>query len=162
VYAIRPGIDSVATPLLTEEFSEAAPVLSPDGRWLAYVSNESGRSEVYVRSFPNVRDTKRQVSTEGGVEPMWAHSGDELFYKTPARQLVAATVRTDPTFAVVARQVLFTLGPRIPNFLPVARYDVAPDDQRFLMYREAVSGDSLLGMTVVENFLEEVKAKVDN
>jgi len=162
VYAFRPGLDSVATPLLTEELDEAAPVLSPDGRWLAYVSNESGRGEVYVRSFPNVRDTKRQVSTEGGVEPMWAHSGDELFYKTPARQLVAATVRMDPTFAVVERQVLFTLGPRIPNFLPVARYDVAPDDQRFLMYREAVSGDSLLVMTVVENFLEEVKAKVDN
>ena len=162
VYAIRPGTDSVPMPLLTEEFSEAAPVLSPDGRWLAYVSNESGRSEVYVRSFPNVRDTKRQVSTEGGVEPMWAHSGDELFFKNPARQLVAVTVRTVPTFVVVQRQALFTVDPGIANFLTMARYDVAPDDQRFLMFRPPVNGDSLPGVTVVENFLEEVKARVGN
>ncbi len=162
VYAVRPETDSVPMPILTEEFSEAAPVLSPDGRWLAYVSNESGRNEVYVRSFPNVRDTKRQVSTEGGMEPMWAHSGDELFYKNAAHQLVAATVMTDPTFVVVQRQALFTVDPGIANFLPVARYDVAPDDQRFLMYRPSVSGDSLPGVTVVENFLEEVKARVGN
>jgi tRNA A-37 threonylcarbamoyl transferase component Bud32 len=162
VYVIRPGTDSVPTPLLAEEFSETAPVMSPDGRWLAYVSNESGRNEVYVRSFPNVRDTKRQVSTEGGVEPMWAHSGDELFYKNAARQLVAATVRTVPTFVVVERQALFTVDPVIANYLPMARYDVAPDDQRFLMYRPSVSGDSLPGVTVVENFLEEVKARVGN
>ena len=79
VYAIRPGIDSIPVPLLNEEFNETAPALSPNGKWLAYVSDESGRSEVYVRSFPNVADTKRQVSTDGGVEPVWAHSGQELF-----------------------------------------------------------------------------------
>ena len=114
VYAMRPGIDSIPVPLLTEEFNETAPALSPDVQWLAYVSDESGRNEVYVRSFPNVGDTKRQVSTEGGEEPVWAHSGRELFYKNPARELVAATVKTDPTFAV-AEHVLFTVPPGLPQ-----------------------------------------------
>ncbi len=164
VYAIRPGKDSVPVALLTEEFREAAPTLSPDGHWLAYVSDESGRAEVYVRSFPNVADTKRQVSTEGGVEPRWAHSGQELFYKNPARALVAATVRTEPTFTVVERRVLFTFPAGLANYFPNARYDVSSDDQRFITYRPAGAGEAVdaTELIVVENFFEELKAKVGN
>ena len=162
VYAVRPGIDSVPVPLLTEEFNERAPALSPDGQWLAYVSDESGRNEVYVRSFPNVADTKQQVSTDGGVEPRWAHSGQELFYKNPARELLAATVRTDPTFAVVERRVLFTVPSGIPNFLEHPRYDVSRDDQRFIMFRTVGTGERPSKLIVVENFFEELKAKVGN
>jgi len=162
VYAMRPGIDSVPVPLLTEEFNETAPALSPDGQWLAYVSDESGRSEVYVRSFPNVADTKQQVSTDGGVELRWAHSGQELFYKNPARELVAATVRTDPTFAVVERRVLFTVPSGIPNYSEHPRYDVSRDDQRFIMFRTVGIGEGPSELIVVENFFEELKAKVGN
>ena len=81
LYALRLGIDSVPVPLVVTEFSETAPRVSPDGRWLAYVSNLSGQWEVYVRPFPNTNDGKWQVSTDGGQEPVWAHSGRELFYR---------------------------------------------------------------------------------
>ncbi len=164
VYAMRSGTDSVPVPLLTGEFNETAPALSSDGQWLAYVSDESGRPEVYVRSFPNVGDTKRQVSAEGGVEPRWAHSGQELFYKNPARQLVAATVRTEPAFTVLERRVLFTFPVGFANYFQNPRYDVSPDDQRFITYRSTGAGEGAdaIELIVVENFLEELKAKVGN
>ena len=71
IYALRVGVDSEPVPLLNTRFNETAPTISPDGRWLAYVSNESGREEVYVRPFPNVRDGSWQVSLDGGGEPKW-------------------------------------------------------------------------------------------
>jgi hypothetical protein len=133
-------------------------VLSPDGRWLAYVSDESGTSEVYVISFPDVTEFKRQVSVGGGVEPMWAHSGDELFYKDPQRRLVAASVRTDPSFVVVDRTPLFTFDPSAQNTVIMTEYDVAADDQRFLTFRGV--GQSAFAVTVVENVLEELRETV--
>jgi hypothetical protein len=98
------------------------------------------------------------------VEPRWAHSGQELFYKNPARELVAATVRTDPTFTVVERRVLFTFPAGLPNYFPNARYDVSRDGQRFLTYRNAGAGEGADAgeLIVVENFFEELKAKVGN
>ena len=79
ILAFRPGVDSAAMPLVaTSEFAEGAPALSPDGRWLAYVSNEAGSYEVFVRPFPNVDSTMVLVSTAGGLGPLWAHSGREV------------------------------------------------------------------------------------
>ena len=75
IYAIRPGLDSVAVPLEVTEFREWSPSVSPDGRWLAYVSNNTGRDEVYVRPFPDTGSGLVQVSSDGGLEPVWAHSG---------------------------------------------------------------------------------------
>ncbi len=161
VYAVQIGSTDAPTPLLTSTYNETSPVLSPDGRWLAYVSDESGATEVYVSSFPNVADLKRQVSIGGGVEPMWAHSGNELFYKNPERQLVAASVRTDPTFVVVDRTALFTFDPWLQNTTLLTQYDVAPDDQRFLTYGGA-PGQLTSAVTVVENVLEELREKVGN
>jgi Tol biopolymer transport system component len=163
LYAIRPGVDSVATPLVAATgFDETAAALSPDGQWLAYVSNESGRSEVYVRSFPNVAETKRQISIEGGAEPVWAHSGRELFYKNAARELVAATVRTDPSFAVVEREPLFTLPLGASYYAFHSQYDISQDDERFIMFRTpgAAEAANVSELVVVENFFEELKAKV--
>ncbi len=71
--------------------------MSPDGRWLAYASNESGQYEVYVRPFPNTNDGKWLVSTDGGEEPVWAHSGRELFYKGGGN-LMSVEVLPGPTF----------------------------------------------------------------
>ena len=74
--------DSTTTPLVAAGgFEEVAPALSPDGRWLAYASNESGRYEVYVRPFPDANAGRWQVSRNGGNEPVWAHNGRELFYR---------------------------------------------------------------------------------
>ena len=110
IYAIRPGRDSVPVPLVAEEgINESRARLSPDGQWLAYVSDETGQDEVYVRPFPNV-DVKRQVSTNGGVEPRWAHSGRALFYRNSTNEMVEAEVTSGSTFQVGERRVLFSVG----------------------------------------------------
>lgn len=113
---------------------DITPALSPDGHWLAYVSDQSGRLEVYVRPFPPVRSgAVWQVSTEGGTEPVWAHSGHELFYRE-SNWLVAAEVRTIPAFAVVARRRLFSVAGFNSNpYHP--RYTVLSGDQQFLVDR---------------------------
>ncbi len=152
IYAIRPGVDSVPVALVATPASEGDPALSPDGRWLAYGSDETGQVEVYVRPFPNAGSARWPVSTGGGRQPRWAHSGRELFFLDSKNQLVAAEVRTGATFAVGRQRELFSME-------GFGRWSPAPGDQRFLMVRYRnldVQGD----LIVVENFFEELKAKV--
>ncbi len=163
ILALRPGVDSVAVPLLAEEYDEQQPALSPDGRWLAYISNETGSFEVYVRPFPDVNTGKWQVSTNGGSMPVWAHSGNELFFRDGDGGLVAAQIDADSGFQVGEKETLF----RLPNEYWVSPtnilYGVAPDDQRFLMARGYL-GDSQEGperrFVLVNNFFEELRARV--
>jgi serine/threonine-protein kinase len=158
LYAVRVGGDSAPVPLLvSEEFSEEAHALSPDGRWLAYVSEESGSDEVYVRPFPNTDGGKWLVSTDGGQQPVWAHSGRELFY-TSRGSLMAAQVLPGTTFAVGERRALFSIDGYLTDRHP--QYDVAPDDQRFLMLRDLGGAGEKTELIVVENVIEELKAKV--
>jgi len=165
IVGFRPGVDSAAVPLIASaEFAESDPALSPDGRWLAYSSNRTGRSEVYVSPFPNVDSGRVQVSRDGGQGPLWAHSGSELFFMDAERGLVAAEVETDPGFRVLQRVTLFTLGAEY-GVRPagVDFYDVAPDDQRFVMLRLAVQtedGDSRF--ILVQNFFQVLEERVGN
>jgi serine/threonine-protein kinase len=104
------GLDSTRalSALLRTSADEVSPSVSPDGRWLAYASNESGRYEVYVRPFPGM-GARYPVSLDGGTVPLWSPRGNELFYRNgPA--MISATVRTSPQFEVVDRRVLFTNG----------------------------------------------------
>jgi serine/threonine-protein kinase len=156
VYAMPVGADSAPVPLLTSEFAEVTPTVSPDGRWLAYSSSESGRNEVYVRPFPNTSDGKWIVSTDGGTEPMWAHSGRELFYKSNGN-LMAVEVLRGSTFVTGERQVLFSVRGFYSGFWR-SQYDVAPDDQRFLMIRNR-GGEDAGEVILVENFFEELRAR---
>ncbi len=135
------------------------PRLSPDGRWLAYMSEESGLNEVYVRPFPNVTGGKWLVSTNGGIEPVWAHSGRELFYKSGS-DLMSAEVLSGTTFVLGDRKALFS----VEGFRSATNrhmYDVTADDQRFVMIRNPQSEEAGQ-LIVVENFFEELKAKVGN
>jgi hypothetical protein len=164
----RPGVDSAAVPLVaTPEFSEVSPDLSPNGRWLAYASNQTGRYEVYVRPFPNVDSTRVTVSREGGQQPRWAHSGEELFFLDAEGRLVAAQVRADEVFQVSSSRALFQA---FPEFFSVSdgaltagmdTWDVAPDDQRFVMLRQGTASVGDAGRVVlVQNFFEELKRLV--
>jgi eukaryotic-like serine/threonine-protein kinase len=157
ILGIRPGIDTVAVPLVATRFTEVAPAISPDGRWLAYSSNQSGQFEIYVVPFPNTAAAKWAVSTRGGTEPLWSHSGKELFYRDVGGNLVAVEVRTAPTFSLGRSTALFPAGGYY-SFERVAQYAVAPDDRRFLMIRQVAGGapDELI---VVDNWFEELKAK---
>jgi len=160
IFAWRSGPDSVTVPVAADPgFDEQSPALSPDGRWLAYVSDESGRWEVYVRPFPEVNAGRWQISVEGGGAPAWSHSGRELFYRS-GQGLMAVAVVTTPTFTPVQQKVLFSLA---EYFVSGTRsgYDMTADDQRFVMIRDEeaqVEGD----LVIVQNFFEELKQRVPN
>jgi len=157
ILGIRPGIDTVAVPLVATRFTENAPAISPDGRWLAYSSNESGPIEVYVVPFPNTADTRWAVSTGGGTEPLWSHSGKELFYRDVAGNLVAVEVQSSPRFSLGRSTVLFPARGYL-SFERGAQYAVASDDRRFLMIRQ-VPGSVPDELVVVDNWFEELKPK---
>ena len=110
-------------------FNESAPAFSPDGRWLAYVSDESNRFEVYVRPFPGPGE-EHPISIDGGLEPVWNRRGRELFFRN-ANQLMAAEVRYQPSFSAGRARALFTgpfsLGPDCID------YDISPDGESFVM-----------------------------
>jgi serine/threonine-protein kinase len=108
IMAIRPGRDSVPSGLVATQFEEYNPALSPDGRWLAYVGEETGNPEVYVRPFPNAGDAKWQISSNGGAFPQWAHSGRELFYVNGSNELVSVAVSGGTTFVVAGSEILFS------------------------------------------------------
>ena len=169
VLSFRPGVDSAAMSLVASpEFIEGAPVLSPNGAWLAYTSNETGRREVFVRPFPDVESARRRVSTDGGVAPVWAKSGRELFFMDQARGLVAA--QFDPESGqVLAHQTLFTLPAgylaQAPSDGGNDFYDVSSDGERFLMarpYIDDAEGEGFAGFILVQNFFEELKRLVPN
>ena len=156
IYGMRIG-DSVPVPLVVGPARELTPALSPDGKWLAYSSDESGTPEIYVRPFPEVATARWQVSTAGGSAPLWAHSGKELFYRNGHNDLVAAQVSASPSFTVGAQKALFSLGPFTFGG-PAQQYAVSPDDKRFLMLRETAAGESGL-LVVSEHWFEELKAR---
>jgi len=160
IYAVRLPIDSEAVPLELTQFAERSISLSPDGRWLAYASNRSGRFEVYVRPFPGAGASLQQVSADGGTEPVWANSGQELFYANRARELVSVQVTGDPTFAVGQQEVLFP-GAGYLLGEGQASFDVSADDQRFLMVAGSgvASGSEIVWIV---NWAEELKERVPN
>jgi len=130
------GTDRHATPLLDSRYMEAFPALSADGHWLAYVSDESGRTEVYVRPFSGPGG-KVVVSQNGGTEPVWSRDGRELFYRGPvngAPQLIAAQVEAKPAFRIVGRTALFE-DADYETATPHPNYDVMPDGKSFIMVR---------------------------
>ncbi|MFN9214218.1 MAG: TolB family protein [Gemmatimonadota bacterium] len=130
-----------------------APRFSPNGRWIAYSSDESGTAEVYVRPFPGAAG-RVQVSNNGGSEPVWSRDGRTLFYRQ-GEAIVAARVTTGPTFSVQERRTLFS-GP-FDSSGPHANYDVSPDGRHLLMLRgKEGSGQGVL----VLNWAEEVRARL--
>jgi serine/threonine-protein kinase len=147
-----------AQPFLQTPANESGGMFSPDGRWLAYQSDESGRWEVYVRPFPGPGG-KTQISAEGGVEPVWARNGRELFYRN-GDKMMATAVETKPTFAAAKPKLLFErhYEPSPQSFL--ANYDVSPDGQRFLMINASEQEQASTQINVVQNWFEELERRV--
>ncbi len=127
--------------LLSSRYQEGWPALSPDGRWLAYQSDESGRPEVYVRTWPRLGD-KVQISQAGGTEPAWSRDGRELFYRSGGGaepQLVAAALETSPALRVRSRTPMFSVA-SYEFATPHRNYDPFPDGRSFLMVRQGLPG----------------------
>jgi eukaryotic-like serine/threonine-protein kinase len=143
---------------LRTPFTEAAPRFSPDGRWLAYVSDESGHFEVYVQPYPGPGG-KWQISTESGTEPVWNPNGRELFYRSGGK-MMAVDIATQPGFAAGKPRMLFE-GRYSPTPLTSPNYDVSPDGQRFLMLKPSEQAQAApTQINVVLNWFEELKQKV--
>src|SRR5206468_11310185 len=107
VMAIELDATRRVTPLVQSPFIERNGIITPDGRWLAYEANDSGRFEIYVRPFPDVLRAVWQVSTEGGTRPLWARNSQELFYLTATGALMRVGVTRGPTWAAAAPTRLF-------------------------------------------------------
>jgi Tol biopolymer transport system component len=157
IWILRMG-DRKAEPFLKTRFDESVPRFSPDGHWLAYTSNESGRYEIYVQPYPGPGG-KWQISTEGGTEPAWNSNGRELFYRS-GDKMMAVDIATQASFAAGKPRMLFQ-GPYERTAATAPNYDVSPDGQRFLMLKPADTGESApTQINVVLNWFEELKRRV--
>ena len=155
--------DHTTQGLLRTPFAERNGEISPDGRWLAYESNESGPFQVYVRPFPDVNKDRWPVSTDGGTRPLWARNGQELFYLAPGGALMgvrvgqgAAWTRSSPT-TLIDRPYF-----RGPENVAARTYDVSLDGKRFLMVKEGGPSQSppAASIVVVQNWTEDLKRLV--
>jgi Tol biopolymer transport system component len=155
IYAVKVGADAEPIPLATSDADEYSPTISPDGRWLAYGSNGSGRDEIYVRSFPDQRGGRVQISTAGGSEPTWSHSGRELFYRDENQMLVAATLDVTGALRVVSRQRLFSTRPFYWDNRHRS-YGVSSDSQSFY-FVEPISTARSADVVIVLNWLQELR-----
>jgi serine/threonine-protein kinase len=148
------GSDS-ATDFAVSAALERSMRVSPDGRWIAFVSDQGGRNEVYVRPFPDPgTGAVWQVTNDGGEEPVWARSGRELFFKSRG-VMYSADIRTTPSFAVGARRRLFPTTGLFDNPWH-ARYDVLPGDTAFVMIG-GLATTQRIRTVVVENWLAEAE-----
>jgi serine/threonine-protein kinase len=144
-------------PFLQTPAGESAARFSPDGRWLAYTSTESGRPEVYVQPFPGPGG-KSQISTEGGTEPVWNPNGRELFYRQSDR-MMAVDIVTQPALTAGRPRLLFE-GPYLLSAGNLPAYDVSPDGQRFLMVVESEQEEPPTQINLVLNWFEELNRQV--
>ena len=148
------------TPLLISKTNEINPEFSPDGRWLAYYSEESGRGELYVRPFPGLGG-KWQISSQGAWQHLWSRNGKQLFYtlgKSASDQEVwGVDVRTTDAFSASKPRLLFK-APRSIGSGPVRGWDIAADSQRFLMVKsEETEPQPVTELILVQNWFEELK-----
>ena len=143
---------------LRTPFNESVPRFSPDGHWMAYLSNESGRNEIYVRPFPGP-GAKLQISVDGGTEPAWNPTGRELFFRDGDKMMVVE-IALQPTLTASKPRVLFE-GQFLASPATKPNYDVSRDGQRFLMVKAGAAGEAApTQINVVFNWFEELKRLV--
>ncbi|MBI3694132.1 MAG: PD40 domain-containing protein [Acidobacteria bacterium] len=161
IFALSLGGDRKPVPIVQTKFNEGSPKFSPDGRWLAFCSNESGREEVFVQAYPS--GPRIQISTDSCTDPVWARSGKELFYRNGNKMMVV-DITLQP-FRPGKPRILWEgeyahglssfCGPAGPSS---SNYDVTPDGKRFLMIKEQESPELVsTRVQVVLNWPEELK-----
>ena len=157
------GANSRTEVLLQTEFIEIQPTVSPDGRWLAYASNEAGQFQVHVRPFPNVDDGKWPISRVGGLSPVWAPNGKDLYFRRfGSGEMMRVSYDTEPTFSSGNPEVLFA-APYLQSSPDRPRqYDLSPDGDRFLMVKEVDPGGETTESHIVyvQHWFEELKERV--
>ena len=150
------------TPLVRSRFTERNGIISPDGRWLAYEANDSGRFEIYVRPYPDVNSGLSVVSTTGGTKPIWARSGQELIYVSPTGALMRVGVTRGPSWSATTPSVVVKEGYFTNPVWWGRSYDMSADGQRFLMIKEGGPDGTAppTSLVVVQHWVEELKRLV--
>jgi len=157
VVTVRADGSEEREPVASSLFFENAPAFSPDGRFLAFVSDDSGLPEVYVQAYPT--GPKTTVSTEGGTEPVWSPRGDELFYRH-GTEMIAVSVRSEPELVLSKPAVLFEGEfAESQSDLLIPNYDVMPSGQEFVMVAHDRSA-SATEIRVVVNWIEELERRL--
>jgi len=147
--------DRKVSPFLNSEFDEMSPEFSPDGRWMLYGSNESGRNEVYVRQFPGPGG-RWQISSEGGTEPLWSRNGRQMFFRR-GNQILAVDVKAGTGFSAGKTRLVFE-QPGFWDSLPIRCWDISPDGLRFVMVKLGErKPQPATKMILVQNWFEELK-----
>ena len=157
--------DLEATEFLVTEANERSPIFSPNGEWLAYVSSESGQDEVYVRPYPPRGNVQRRVSDGGGFGAIWSPDGREIYYVDRNGTLMSVPIQqTVPSFVAGRPRGLFSAGGLFIASLNVPRYDVHPNDGRFVMVSPRGGGLTVASgaqeINIVLNWFEELKERV--
>ncbi|UCF38227.1 MAG: PD40 domain-containing protein, partial [Acidobacteriota bacterium] len=161
LYLLSLDSNRTTRPLLKTRFNEVEPAISPDGRWIAYVSDESGRHEVYVRPFPDVEQGKWQISTSGGRDPLWDPQGTEVYYLNNETLMASSIDATDTFSSEIPRVVV-----KIPDMGTSDQsewgtdWDISPDGQRFLITTNVSESGNQAELVVVLNWFEELQSLV--
>ena len=159
----REGTTWRATPLVRSPFSDVEPALSPDGRWLAYVSDESGQPQVYVQPFPGPV-TRHQISTSGGREPLWARDGRTLYYLVPrppaigGHAVMAVPVTSGTRLTWEKPKLLFHT--QYGGITPVRGYDIAKDGRFLMALSEPVTITAATHLDIIQNWSTDLLKKV--
>jgi Tol biopolymer transport system component len=149
--------DREPRPFVPTGASGTGQTISPDGRWLAYVSGESDRPEIYVQPFPDGGE-RYQVSTAGGLYPVWSPDGRSIYYRNEEEdQTLVVPVATNPRFRAGAPQVLLEGQYEIGTWVWYPNFDIAPDGKSFVMIKADESRGKATGVRVVLNWFEELK-----
>jgi serine/threonine-protein kinase len=151
IYSISLDGSAKVQAFLQSTFNQSYPRFSPDGHWVVYTSNESGRDEIYVQPYPGPGG-KWLISAEGGSYPLWARSGHEIFFRNDDK-LMVIPVETQPAFKAGTSRMLFRGG----NYVMLQNYDVAPDGQHFLMIKEKEAPASSKEVSIVLHWTDELK-----
>ncbi|MDH4130428.1 MAG: protein kinase [Gemmatimonadota bacterium] len=161
IVGVRLTGDTTPVPLVFTQFSEFQPSVSPDGRWLAYTSNESGATEVYVRPFPTAGGGRWQVSTQGGTAPRWSPDSRELFFVDRRNNLVAAQLGRTTDFEVTETRTLFSVADFFIDSYHQT-YEVLPGNAGFMMLRnrDRERGGIPPRLVMAENWFADLKARL--
>ncbi len=165
IWVFNPGGDPASLPFLVTPFQERAGAFSPDGNWIAYVSNQSGRDEIYVRPYPTTGPQEYAISLDGGREPVWSRDGGELFFRN-ADQMMVAEVDTTVSLQASVPRLLFTgdydLDSSAGGISGGSNYDVSSDGERFVMVRtdrQSSENAAIPQFSVVLNWFEELNER---
>ncbi|HEV2643063.1 MAG TPA: hypothetical protein VGT98_10165, partial [Candidatus Elarobacter sp.] len=159
IVAVSAVKDSAAVPVAASRFTELQPALSPDERWMAYVSNDAGRNEVYVSPFPSGDGTHWQISNGGGGSPVWSPDGRQLYFLDAANRLIAAQISTDPTFHVTVLTPLFD-ATRFNYVAYHQAFAVMPDGRFVFVDQPGQSATNAVRLVQTDNWFADLKTKL--